>query len=183
MTLALFPAQPFHKTFSFREDATMVSTLEQSAAQLNTTQLPSVTYDVSQKKISVTVIVSKPSGSTDLTFDAPIFGVPGSGSSGVSATWTVTWTVVPGDGLDSVSFNSPGIVIPAAGSSLPDRVSDPVDTEAVPESSDQWQATIVQQVTDVNAFSYTLSVTGDIGGTLILDSHDPTIVVTLDPMG
>jgi hypothetical protein len=171
----------YTKTFSFRRGATMVSTLKQSAAQLNTTQSPSVSFDVSQKTIAANVIVSKPA--TDLIFDAPIFGVPGSGSSGVPVTWTVTWTVVAGDGLDSVSFTSPGIVIPATGSSLPDGVSGPVDTNSVADNPAQWQAAITQAVTDVNAFNYTLIVEADSEGTKVPGSHDPTIVVTLDPMG
>jgi hypothetical protein len=161
----------------------MLATLERpTTQQLDTTLAPSVIYDSVNHKIHATVIVSQ-SSPNNLKFDAPIIGIPGSGSPELTATWDVIWTVVPGSGLDSVNFYGQGILIPADGSDLPAGVIKPIPTAPVPDRPDQWTATITHHVGDVNSFGYTMFVQGNGGGKTISDFHDPTIVVTLDPMG
>jgi hypothetical protein len=166
----------------------MPATLEQpTTAKVNTTLVPSITYDllsVPNKSIHVTVIVSLSSDDPNhpLHFDAPIFGVPGSGLTGVSSTWDVIWTVAPGSGLDSVFFTD-GILFPADHPEVPDAVDLPIHTEAIPCHADQFKATITHHVEEVNSFNYRMFVQGNSGGTLTPDSHDPTIAVVSDPIG
>ena len=164
----------------------MTTMLEQSTtAQVATTLVPSVTYNLlsEPKSINVTVIVSRSSDPDHpLHFDAPAFCVPGSGSPDIAVTWNVIWTVLPGSGLDSVKFIDVGLQTPALDSHLPDGVN-PISPLPVEGNEDMMQALINHTVLSVNSFNYRMFVKGQQGDTIMPDSHDPTIVVTLDPMG
>src|SRR5262245_33901736 len=107
------------------------------AADAGTTEEPTVTYDATTQTISATVIVSLPTGSSDLVYATPLIGVPGSGALGPK--WTVYWNLKAGSGLSSVSFpSSDGIVIPSPGTKLPPNV-DVSDSEITPGNAQQWQ--------------------------------------------
>ena len=88
-----------------------------------------------------------------------------------------------GSGLDWVKFVEPGLQIPALTSSFPAQVGS--NTPAPVESHlDQYQVQINHSVSSVSSFNYTMFVQGHrLDGRLTSAVHDPTIVVTLDPMG
>jgi hypothetical protein len=152
-----------------------------------TTTGPTVTYDAGNQTIAATVIVSLPSGAEDLVYDTPLIGIPGPGELG--PRWTVFWNLQLGDGLSSVSFpESDGIVVPATGTTLPPHVTVTPSSSHMGSSSTQWQVTIENTVTGANSFNYDITAIGIPVQVSTLASfktttHDPTIVVTKDPIG
>jgi hypothetical protein len=163
----------------------MTTMLEQlTTAQVATTLVPSVTYNLlsEPKSINVTVIVSRSSDSDHpLHFTAPVIGVPGSGSPDIAVTWNVIWTLLPGSGLDSVKFIDPGLQTPALDSVLPEGVN-PISPLQVEGHHDMMQALINHTALSVRSFNYRMFVQGQQGANIMPDTRDPTIVVTLDPM-
>jgi len=157
----------------------------QQVEDVETTTGPTVTYDSTNQTIAATVIVSLPSGAEDLVYDTPLIGIPGPGELG--PRWTVFWNLQLGDGLSSVSFPaSDGIVVPATGTTLPPHVT-PSGSQ-MGASSTQWQVTIENTVTGANSFNYDITAVGTPVQVSTLASfttttHDPTIVVTKDPIG
>jgi len=160
----------------------------QPAAILETTLEPSVTYDAKNQQIHATVIVSLPQGAGDLVYQTPLIGVPGPGDLGNA--WTVFWKVLPGEGLTSVTFEAgDGIVVPASGTSLPPNVH--ASDSQMGSSLDEWQITIANTVTGTNSFNYDITCVGIPSGPsaevglkrFTTTTHDPTIVVTKDPIG
>ncbi len=145
---------------------------------------PTVTYDAKNQVVSATVIVSLPPDLTDLVYAAPLIGVPGPGELG--PTWTVLWNLIAGEGLSSVFFpSSDGIVLPSPGTSLPPNVQ---NLESHLGSVDtQWIVVLRNTVTDVNMLNYDITATGASFAITPLSftttTHDPTIVVTKDPIG
>jgi hypothetical protein len=99
-----------------------------------------------------------------------------------NATWLVVWTIKPGNGVDSVSFNeTDGISIQVQPRDCvtilsQSPVGDPPQT--------QWKAMILNQVTQSVCLSYFIHGTAIVGSDhheVIV--HDPTIAVVPDPMG
>ncbi len=162
--------------------ATMEKPMASKLTDVNsvTELLPSVIYDPVHQVITATVIVGFDATTSNLVVHAPPIAIP----KGVeSSSWTVLWNVVPDATLQSASFlsTSEGVEIP--GQNLPPEVT--LTTLGEGQSLDQWQATFVNAVTGPNSFNYILLVKGTpLGSTLAMfKRHDPTIVVTPDPMG
>lgn len=145
---------------------------------------PTVTYDLKEKLITATVIVSWDSVLGDLVVQAPIISIPGPGTTGEPSIWTVLWEAKPDPAtLSSASFDSQGILIPALNTSMPFGVS-LLSLEPV-SSPDGIEVTLENDVTSDGSLNYTVSVTGTrIGeGQPRYKQHDPTIVVTQEPIG
>ena len=153
----------------------MIATMERTTADPVTATDPTVTYDLLTQQITVTVIVS---WKDKLIVAAPPLSVPGSGTAGGSATWTVLWNLVPDITLKSACFSSKGIEIPTH---IPLGVSIRMwEPKLAPE---EWQVTIENGVENAGIFSYSLYVTGTLlGGTSVSIKHDPTIAVVPDPI-
>jgi hypothetical protein len=97
----------------------------------------------------------------------------------------VVWKLVPRGDLSSADFDTDGIVFPSTTPPMPPNVSSS-NSALVEGAQDQWTVTIENWVTDVNSFHYDISVQAPIPGSpkpFLKTVHDPTIVVTLDPIG
>jgi hypothetical protein len=147
--------------------------------------LPTVTYDHLGKLITATVIVRLDTITDELVVQAPLVAIP---KGGESLRWTVLWTIQPDATLQSASFYSAIEGVEIQGQNIPPGVillmSGPGQSQD-PLFPDQWQVTIENDVAGPNSFRYTLSVTGTPIGTAQprFKKHDPTIVVTPDPIG
>ena len=163
----------------------MIAMMEKTTVDSVTELLPTVTYDPVNQVITATVIVGFDTTTSSLVVHAPLIAVP----KGVeSSSWTALWNVAPDATLQSASFRSTSEGVEIPGQNLPPEVTllalGPVPSPS-PQSPDQWQATFGNAVTGPNSFNYILSVKGTpLGSTLAMcKRHDPTIVVTPDPMG
>lgn len=158
----------------------MLATIARPTAVEATTEEPTVTYNAVQRQIAATVIASFLLGEVEPTFDfeAPLIAIPGPGKG--SDIWTVTWTLEPGPGVVSAIFDKEnGISIPQVPSRLRIR-----ESFRVPDQPSQWQVTFQNNVISANSFNYVIK--GDVKGAddrWLPFSHDPTIVVTQDPIG
>lgn len=126
------------------------------------------------RNVDVPVFVSVMDGK--LVVDAPTsFMVGGARTSPNESTWTVTWTL---SGYSSAVFDDPGICFPVP---LPEGVA---IQSWDPQKPNQWKATVVNTVAQWQAqsqsFPYSISVCHPNLGKC---RHDPTIVVTPEPIG
>ncbi len=152
--------------------------------------LPTVTYDYANQRITATVIVGWDAATKELVVHAPLIAIP---KGGKPSPWTLLWKVLPDPTtVSKASFRSAteGVEIPEDynGPNLPPKVTisrlEPVPSpDAQPPK--HWTATIANTVRSSNSFHYILSVKGTPLGTTqaMFKRHDPTIVVTPDPMG
>lgn len=138
--------------------------------------LPTVTYDPVNRKICATVMASW-DAIEGFIVQAPIIAIP---KGGELFHWTVLWTLQSDGTLDSLSFE--GIEVPMGGTTMPAGVG--LLTSGQGPDSNQWQIAIDNRAESASPFNYTLSLTGTPAGTTQprVKKHDPTIVVTLDPM-
>jgi hypothetical protein len=134
---------------------------------------PIVIYDPVNKTITATVVVSLPPGAEDITIETAPIAVP-------QGTWTLYWDrVVDTPGLFAVFNEKKGIVFLPP---LPPKVT---VLEEPSGTAVRWTARLSNEVITVNEFSYDIgidwavSVTDVIARTTV---HDPTIVVTKDPI-
>jgi len=154
----------------------MLATLEQptNATTPTTATLPTVTYDLEDFQINATVIAS---------FDSqpliPSICVPGP----FCQLWTLTWTVVAIDGSKVTGFS---VEVPKEGLHLPYGIElgNLLGSEVAPSLP------ITNRVEVINSVAYDvilgLSSNGERANFATKDrtiTIDPTIVVTLDPMG
>lgn len=143
--------------------------------------LPTVTYDPVNRKICATVMASW-NAIDGFIVQAPIIAIP---KGGELFHWTVLWTIQSDGTLDSLSFSSPfeGIEVPTRDTTMPAGVG--LLTSGQGPGSNQWQIAIDNRADSASPFNYTISLTGTpAAGTAQpqVKKHDPTIVVTLDPM-
>lgn len=148
------------------------------------TTLPAVTYDPTNFQITAYLIVSActsdPSG---LCVQAPMIAVPQSAPA--SPPWTVLWKAVPGSGLSSAFFDvgKGKAQVPAPDNKPPSVTIDLPTTEL---ASNQFAVTIRNLNQTAASFTYLVHVCGQPNGptkSLLTRKHDPTIVVTMEPMG
>lgn len=171
----------------------MIATMEKMVCEPTPASgvYPAVTYEPLSKLISATIVVAYDSVEDTLVVQAPIIALPKGGD---SVIWTLTWTVLHDDTLQSASFTSAsqGIEIPAQNTVMPPGfsvlTSEPLPTED-PQPPNQWQVRFFNGAASATAFSYTIYATGATGSAngpspakQLSTQHDPTIVVTLDPM-
>ena len=148
------------------------ATTEQASPRPLTDDAPSIHYDEDSSEILTTVIVSLVNGEKTITM-APLT-VP-------LGTWTVTWNLVAGTGIESATFaQTDGIYV--QDQSFPKNV-----TLGTPQgiSDTQWQLAVQNSVMTVNSFNYTINVEAtdlSTGRSDLITRVDPTIAVTQDPM-
>jgi hypothetical protein len=161
---------------------TMPASVEQTTVDPVNGLYPTVTYDHQDKLITATVIVAWDAVEGDLVVHAPLIAIP---KGGESLLWKVLWEVLPdATTLQSAGFDSTsaGVEIPAQNTEMPLGVS--LRTLGPGLTPDQFQATIENGVASDSSLSYTLFLQGTRIGEIqpSFKKHDPTIVVTLDPM-
>jgi hypothetical protein len=160
----------------FQGDKPMPATLEQNALEQVTLPIaplgvvPISTLD-GLNKINVLVIVSL--SDSELSFQAPPINIPGPGQGRSPWAWTLVWTFMADDSLRE-PLNFIGVDIPH----LPGEItSEPVKLGPGPN---QLQKTIsINAMLPRTTFKY--NVLASIG-TQPRVMHDPTIVVTPDPI-
>ncbi len=153
--------------------------------------VPTATYDVGSHTIQAFAIVTHRAGEAHPRFHPPLIAIPGPNPEvdGDTVEWIVNFILVPGDGVVSAAFldssENKGITVPSSLKPVkPGRVevlaSSPVFTDEA-----QWIVKIQNGVVSPNSLNYdvSLSVATADGGELTLIQHDPTIVVTQDPIG
>lgn len=152
------------------------ATREQAGIQSSTSGAPmaTVVYDPATSKISLNVVISLPFGATEYEVFAIPFNIP-------AGTWTVQWTLEPGEGLSSVSFTETnGIVLP------PDQLPPRVRQLSSQQMSDtEWQVQLTNNVMAANSFNYDIGYTATTSSDKHLPPayvHDPTIALTPDPI-
>jgi hypothetical protein len=144
--------------------------------------LPTVTYDPAKSLITAYLIVSAcTSDSSGLCVQAPLIAIPGSGISGTASSWSVLWIVVPDASLSSASFDSKKVQVPLSGAPTGVGVTIPIPDL----NPDQWQVAIQNSVPSAASIQYRVFVTGYVSDpkSMLATHHDPTIVVTMEPMG
>jgi hypothetical protein len=157
----------------------MMPAMMEQAAMDQVCDAGGICVDANLKRIDVQVSVSLDSERRPV-IAAPasitVWGVP---TTPDDSTWTVTWTI---SGPSSVVFdNENGIVFPSPPPNGVTTMLWPAD----PSKPTQRTASIVNQVSQwqgqAQPFSYTINVYEEILKTTA--SHDPTIVVTPEPIG
>ncbi len=125
----------------------------------------SATYDITAFTVVVQISVNLDQG----TFYAAPFLLN-------RGTWTVTWTLLPGDfaqfnPTDGITFKN----LPASGNV---RI-----TSSALASPTSWVATIDNRLTsNANAFNYDADIISAPNGSRLTQVFDPTIAVTSDPI-
>lgn len=132
---------------------------------------PGVTYDEERAVIVATVFASLPPSAQEPLITAPVIAIPRTPSD--AQHWTLFWVLMHDQTIDSASFGDNGIAF-SGSMAVGVTMTDPVQV-----SPTQWSVEIVNQAKLLSAFSYTIEVTAT-GRTI---THDPTIVVTPEPMG
>jgi hypothetical protein len=150
----------------------MQATLSQPATLTAATE-PTVTYDPVRMTITATVIVSLEPDRSEITITAAPITIP-------KDTWTLFWDLVVDTPGLTAEFAKPGIVFLPP---LPPKVK--ILKEPGGDAL-RWTAEIGNEVVNVNTFSYDIAVSwslsnAEVTGTITV--HDPTIVVTKDPIG
>jgi hypothetical protein len=127
--------------------------------------------------IEATVNVSL--GADPGTYHHEVAALAAAGSPG--SQWKVIWTVTASPGL-SVFFNTPGIIIPKPGTSLPGGVQ----VTGISGSPTQQQLEFTNNVLDVNVIRYDLDFeVSDTEHNKLTRANlifDPTIAVVKEPM-
>jgi len=147
--------------------STLIQTIEQLAD-------PTVTYDTERMIITLSVIVTLAEGAKEVTITAAPVTIP-------KDAWTLIWDLVVDTPGLVANFADHGIVLLPP---LPPKVTVVEGPSSV--SPSRWTATFQNEVLNTNAFSYDIAVDWSHGATEVLvrtTVHDPTIVVTKDPIG
>jgi hypothetical protein len=150
----------------------MHATLSQSDT-LTTATDPKVIYDPVNMTITATVIVSLPPGAGDITITTAPITIP-------KDTWTLFWDLVVDTPEINAWFADPGIIFLPP---LPPKVTVIEQPSGGPV---RWTAVLKNEVVGVNAFNYDIAVAWSTNVSEVLAHttvHDPTIVVTKDPIG
>ncbi len=149
----------------------MQATLTQPAT---TTAVEStVTYDTENMTITATVVVTLAPEASDITITTAPITIP-------KDTWTLFWDLVVDTPGLSAEFANPGIVFLPP---LPPKVTviqEPSGTAT------RWTAVLKNEVVGVNSFNYDIGIDWSFGEFAVIEHltvHDPTIVVTKDPIG
>jgi hypothetical protein len=149
---------------------------------------PHVTWDPINHEILANVIVLPPkTAGGPLVVHAPLIAIPGPLPTKEKSQWTVIWTLVPGEGLNTPHFaDGRGITLPSQKyPSLPDEVKIFDKGGKVQNRPDQWQAVIENGVIAANSFQYDIVIDphpADLGLAIRVTRHDPTIAVIKDPL-
>ncbi len=174
----------------------MIATIEEPMTIQATTDdasdfLPSLRYDLGQGKVFVRVIVTHSKGEQDAKIMAPPISIPAR-----DARWEVTWELIAGAGVSSVTFiDSPstkGIMIPATEKprNPPPEVTG-IESVSVTGERTKWRVRLKNKVSDANWFNYSLAIdwypslgvaVPDRRTGRVMVIHDPTIAVTSDPV-
>jgi hypothetical protein len=143
---------------------------------------PDVAFNAGQRMIAATVIVSLPLGATEPIFEAPLIAIPGPGQG--SDLWTVIWTLVPGPGIISATFNKEHGITFSMEEPFPPNLRIK-ESFQVPDHPDQWQTTFQNNVISAHSLRYFIHVelVRATDRQRLFFRHDPTIVVTQDPIG
>ena len=145
------------------------------------TELPTVSYDAKNREIKVTLICSARIGGYKI--HCPMIALPGP----VGSEWTVIWTLVADSGVSSATFNEGWIIAPwAFGEPLPDGVQR-LDSGPVPEKESQWRMVFKNEITGSGLGVFHYDVKAELtdqsnGKSQAVYDHDPTIVVSKDPI-
>ncbi|HEX3128177.1 MAG TPA: hypothetical protein VH394_12680 [Thermoanaerobaculia bacterium] len=164
----------------------MPAIMEQTTVDQCETPEPTAIFDREGRLITAEVIVSWDSIEDKLIVQAPIIDIPGPGTEDEPSPWTVLWKLMPDcSTIQLATFNSSsqGVIIPGPTSVLPLGVS---LLESEPgETPDQWRVLIENKARSLSSFNYDLAITGTLISADIKHhrDHDPTIVVTPDPIG
>jgi hypothetical protein len=179
---------------------TMLTMLEKPAGATVTATLPTVTYDLENRQITATVIVSRAEPG-HYKHEIPFICMPGSGLGVHERTWTVIWTLVSADDL-SASFGDHGVKLPPPSSpsvppppaALPPDLHSHnpmrVDPPGKPEGS-EFRIGFTNHVKAANCFNYDLDLrVNKISSGMVLTRSrsrsdlviDPTIAVVPEPM-
>jgi len=158
----------------FLQEGTTMPTMVEQAPIDQVSESPFLSATYGPRNVDVPVVVSVDTDGK-LVVDAPTsFVVGGARTFPNESTWTVTWTL---SGRSSAVFDNPGIVFPVP---LPDGVK---IQSWDPPSPNQWKITVVNTVAQWQSqsqpFTYSIFVSDS---TLGRCRHDPTIVVTPDPI-
>jgi hypothetical protein len=142
--------------------------------------------------IEAPVIVSLATDGT-VSFEVPTITLPGSGSTSMPSYCNVIWTLMDGGAaFTSLSFTGQGMEIPAVTHPpLPVGVSI-LESEGLEGTPSKWKTCFKNRIqeTDECVFSYTISIQATPKPSAnfnprsgpVLVSHDPTIVVTMEPI-
>ncbi len=152
----------------------MPSTLSQPAT-LTAGQEPTVTYDPANHTITSTVIVAVPPSESGITVTTAPLAIP-------HGSWTLFWDLMVATTPElHAEFGDPGITFPLE--SLPPNIT--VESQPSGDAT-QVSAKIRNHVTTTNSFNYDVNVSWSLGESDVVVKHtvhDPTIVVTQDPIG
>jgi len=162
----------------------MPTLTESTTADPVTVQDP--VFDLANKEITAEVLVSLIDAPPGLSIQvSPGIFIPGSGAPDKPSIWTMIWNVKCDATLESASFEnrSQGIAIPGG---LPPGIAILTSGPSVLGSlPGQWTITFENSLTTQppQTFNYDILIQAQSNGTKQLRKHDPTIVVTKDPMG
>jgi hypothetical protein len=142
---------------------------------------PTVTYEKATI-IEATVVVYPPAPvDSKPIFEAPLIAIPGSGSPSIPAHSVLIWTLVDGsNAFKTLEFSNPGF----KGGQLPPGVTlwGPGVLDVAPK---QRLVLVENQVSEPRQFDYTIEINYSYSSSpqeLLQTSHDPTIVVTTEPI-
>ncbi len=159
----------------------MLTMLEKTAVATVTATLPTVTYDLENRQITATVIVTA-GESGQFHHAVPHICIPGPGPAG--RPWTVLWTLAPAEGLSAV-FGTRGVVLPphSSPSNRPPAALPP-DLRVVHGLAKGSEARIefINDVVSANFFNYDLDVCINNSHSVKAQMIDPTIAVVPEPM-
>lgn len=154
----------------------MLATVEQTTADLpaslalDQAMLPTITYNMGNHSVNITVIVSRLE-SDSLRFAAPpiVLKRP---QAGITIPWTLSWSFQPDSSLAGVVLDTFSIQVPAKSTTIP--------FIAIPTGLSEWIIPIGPiDNPSLIAFGYDIVASTS---TIVLEVHDPTIVVTPDPI-
>jgi hypothetical protein len=151
----------------------MLDTMKQTTVDDPTTTLyPTVTYDKELREIVATVIVS--ASVAGLIVQAPVIAIPGSGD-GTALTWNVFWNVQPDNSLRAAGLESiPTPEVPSGNGIVLSNVG------PTPKG---WEITFENQAIASSVLRYSMHLIGTtLDGHPVRTFHDPTIVITQDPI-
>jgi hypothetical protein len=174
------------KKYFLQEGTTMLATVEQTTVDLpaspalDQATLPTLTYDMVNHQVAITVIVSRlESGSLGFATPPIVIKRPRSGS---KRDWTLAWSFQPDYSLMGHGLPNFSIRVPANGATLPFGPS-PYSTGPsewiIPLDPMGPTEPIEPNNLGLFAFGYDIVASDPIK---VLEIHDPTIVVTPDPI-
>ena len=149
----------------------MLANVEQAATRQETDLLPSVSYNRNAKEIRINLICTIENGQKKIY--SPPSLIPQTND---SFSWTVIWTLVPGEGVNSATFRNLhlGDNLPAGCEAMVAQVS---------KEDCEWKVWCKNNVMDFCSCGYNIEATFvPKKGRRVKVKHDPTIVVSKDPI-